>query len=504
VEIKAEQTVKRIMKGMEDGQCACLPEMLRMIHNLSAKFHDLAIQELADLIKNDTIVLQKVVSAANTIGYNPSGADINSVGEAIQVIGFNRVRSLTMSLILLENANMWQFSEERREATLASLTSGILAQELAQSSESAEPELAFLCGALRGFGRIVLATYMIDEFRGAEDLAPELTADRAYREVFGLTPIELGYHLMEASHMSPVLLKTLQGYNPARYRETILSAEDRLLGIADYAYQLAQVSLDPAVSGADYGKTIDVLNDRYKTVIKVPEGRLEDVLKETDHKLKALIASSGRDSFPRRALACLQYRIEKVDPPPPPARETAAGSTSKTPDETEAESARARHWEDGIDRLRASSSEGKALKGPVLDDILRTVRQGLQADESWIFLRVPGKKGFHFRGGNGAHSLVLENRAAIGARESSIFGLCLKRKESIFISEARDPKIRPHLPPWFLQNVQLNSFVLLCLHHKTAVVGLIFAGWRASGEVEIPPGQARLIHRLLAVVSQMH
>jgi HD-like signal output (HDOD) protein len=109
-----ERTLAKIQQGMQDGVCACLPELLRMIHTLSAKVPELAVQELADLIKNDTVVLERVIHAANSVGYNPTGVPISSVGEAIQIIGFDRVRSLSMALILLENSHAWQYREERR------------------------------------------------------------------------------------------------------------------------------------------------------------------------------------------------------------------------------------------------------------------------------------------------------------------------------------------------------------------------------------------------------
>lgn len=499
-ESKANTTLSRIVKGMEDGQCACLPDMLRMIHKLSEKVQDMAIQELANLIKNDTVVLEKVVSAANTIGYNPSGVEISSVGEAIQVIGFDRVRSLSMSLILLENANTWQFSDERRQATLTSLTSGIFAEQVAAEGSEVNPELAFLCGALRGFGRIVLATYMLDEFKEAEKLGGELTTDRAYREIFGLTPIELGHHLMEASHMSPTLLKTLKDYHPEKHRKSLLSPEDKLLAVADFSYQVAQVAINEAVSEEEFKKCTHRLKDRYKHVAEQIFPALDTVLKKTNDQLKALIRSSGPAAFPVKAVRCLQFRVEHADPPPPEPKKGPKHATESpgegTPQDLDL-------WKAGIERMRAFAQEGQELQGKVINDILETVRKGLACDECWAFLQLPGKPGYSFEQGLGAHSIILQGRTRVLPGERSIFGLCLSRRESIFINDARDPKIRAHLPDWYRNNVMLNSFVLLCLQNRERVVGLIFAGWRSAGEVEIKPEHSRLIHQLLSIATTM-
>lgn len=476
-----------------------------MIHSLSEKVRDLAIQELADLIKNDTIVLERVVNAANTVGYNPLGVEITTVGEAIQVIGFDRVRSLSMSLILLENSNAWQYSDERKKATLASLTSGLMAEQLAADSGRVDPEVAFLCGALRGFGRIVLATYMLDDLREAEALkqVESLPTDEAYKEVFGLTPIELSQHLMEASHMSPTLLKTLHDYHPERHKKELMAPEDRLLGIADYAYQLAQIAIEPAVGEAQFRKASEALRSRYAKVVEESPEQLDSVLQRTGRHLKALASSGAQSTFSRRAVDCISLRVDHVDPPKPAADKEQAKAQEAARKEAEGTQSRAA-LEEGIERMRVLAEGANGLHKKAIEELLKTVRQGLEAQECWAFLKVPGRTGFTFSQGLGTHSLLLEGRAVIQPREQSVFGLCLMRRETVFISNARDPKIKPHLPDWYLRNVQLNSFVLLCLQSKTEVVGLIFAGWKEAHQAEIRPEHAKLIHQLLGIVAGMH
>jgi len=39
------------------------------------------------LYQKDTVVLAKVIAAANTFGYNPNGAPISGISQAIHVIG---------------------------------------------------------------------------------------------------------------------------------------------------------------------------------------------------------------------------------------------------------------------------------------------------------------------------------------------------------------------------------------------------------------------------------
>lgn len=520
VKEQAQSTIETVSRGLQDGQCACLPEMLRIVHSLSAKVRDLAIHEMAELIKNDTVVLEKVISAANKIGYNPSGIPINSVGEAIQVIGFDRVRSLTLSLILLENSNTWQYSEERREATMRSLAAGVMAEQFAKQSGRVNGELAFLCGALRGFGRIVLSTYMVEELREADRLAHELPSDEAYRRVFGLTPLELSHHLMEAAHLSPDLLKTLQKYRPEEHKKELMTPDRRLTGMADFAYELSTASIEGTLNEEQFRKTVDVLKSRYRDVVRPDPDELSDLFVETRRHLRILTSQSGQSGITLNALRCLKSRAEGTNPPMVPGEKPerpagvdAADTLVKdeevpveggTDEEALTEEERTtRIWEEGIERMRRFMANGRAMRGPVLVDLLKTVRHGFGAEESWAFLeKRPGV--FGYAEGMGPDGGVLARVDAVVAQEErSVFGLCLRREESIFIRDTADKTVRAYLPDWYKRTVDLRSFVLLCLRKENGVAGLLYVGWRAPGQKQIQSQHAALIRRLLNLFASM-
>lgn len=504
----AKRTLSRVTKGMQDGQCACLPDILRMIQTLTAKVPDLAVQELADLIKNDTVVLERVISVANSVGYNPTGLPISSVSEAIQIIGFDRVRSLSMALILLENSHAWQFTDERRQATLASLSAGLLAQELAPDV-MVNPELAFICGALRGFGRIVLTTYLLDELKEIESDGPELASDADYIEALGMTPLDLGFHLMQASHMSPVLLKTLKDYRPDRYRRDLVTPEDRLLALADYSYQLAVRATGGYLSAEQFAEAIQQIHKRYKRVIEVEPELMVHNLRRVSQHLQGLVDSCGHDAFSQHGIECLKARSEKQDPPPAIVSDVQKIRVVELPlveDEAKKLSDEGtKTWQSGLDHLRELSTRQPVagLRAAVSSELLRATKAGFKADEGWLFLPPSSGDGFVFADGFGSHVFILQGRTRIHTSDQGVFGLCLKRGESVFIHDAASAKIRPHLPAWFCNNVQIRSFLLLSIRDNDRPCGLLLAGWKNMRQVEIQPAHARMIRELLGVASQL-
>ena len=110
----AKQTVQRAASALKAGQLNAMPEIIRLVHTLSKKDNDISIMELADLVKKDTGVLAKMLIIANGFGYNPNGVRVESAMEAIQVIGFERVRTLAIALMLAEQNNRGRSGDEQR------------------------------------------------------------------------------------------------------------------------------------------------------------------------------------------------------------------------------------------------------------------------------------------------------------------------------------------------------------------------------------------------------
>ena len=156
----AQKTITTIDRALKSGQVTSMPELVRIIRALSSDEGRVSLSELADLINQDQTVLMRVVAAANTFGYNPSGMEITSVTGAIHAIGFTRVRTLAMSLLLHDHAELTVSPAEQRQMANISLCSGMIAQITAESSPLISPQLAFLCASLRNFGPLLLRTFL--------------------------------------------------------------------------------------------------------------------------------------------------------------------------------------------------------------------------------------------------------------------------------------------------------------------------------------------------------
>ncbi len=188
--LTAPETLDRARKALHSGRGVGLPELLRLIESLSTNLGESTISEIAELIEREPAVLSRVLTVANTLMHNPGVAPVASIPQAIHHLGFNRVRTLAVSLMLLENTGGANPPEQREAAALA-LCAGLLAQGCAQGLGNIDPELAFACAALRQFGAIILPVVWLKLCREMLQRRKTMPEEQAARECFGPTPLEL-------------------------------------------------------------------------------------------------------------------------------------------------------------------------------------------------------------------------------------------------------------------------------------------------------------------------
>ncbi|MFA5257449.1 MAG: HDOD domain-containing protein, partial [Opitutales bacterium] len=272
----ANSTIQRIKNAMEKGQVVGMPEVVRLIKELSTKAFSITINELAEIIEQDVAVTAKVIAAANTMGYNPSGTPVNTVSQSIQVIGFERVRNLAMSMLLAENAAQTLTAPEQREVASFALSSGLFAQSLMED-RGGDAEVAFVCTSLRSYGRLMITTFMIDDYRLALDLAVDKGEDAAFREVFGLTPLELSFALLQGAQLPRDILRTIQKLPHTLVNASILRPDDELIVLSDFSVRVCELAMDVSLDAGRFKSKASELSRFYGTSFKMEDAQIQGV-----------------------------------------------------------------------------------------------------------------------------------------------------------------------------------------------------------------------------------
>lgn len=258
----AQHTVGRVNAGMDSNRVPMVGQILKIIRDISGNSERMSVGDLVEFIGGEPTMMGRIVTIASSVGYNARGVEINSIHHAISLIGFDQVRTLAISILLLEGAHSETVARANRELAGMSLISGLVAAEICRRRGGSDPDLAFICGALRNYGRILAATFLAEEY--ASVLPPERPgAEESYRAVFGLAPLELGREIMSTRLLPKSILNTMAALSVMDRRHCCATVTGVLTGAADFGARFAELLQAPDLNRSNFERRVEGLSREY-------------------------------------------------------------------------------------------------------------------------------------------------------------------------------------------------------------------------------------------------
>lgn len=332
--LTAQQTVDRAHAVLRTGAAAGLPELLALIETLSTDIFKVNLDELAELIEKDTTVLAKVITVANTLAHNPGIAPVATITQAIHHVGFQRIRSLAVSLMLIENTGGPRNPPEQRDAAAHALASGLFAESCAAQLGTVEPDVAFAAATLRNFGNILLPAVSLEHTRAALDRLKSKPADIAFRGMFGLTPVDLSRRILASARLPDEVARALRECDPSGLGGTATQFDTRLLAVADFGSRLARHALDPGISSEIFASRSRQVARLFDRLLPHACDLIEPAVLQTGERLQAFLRATGVGSLPTRGLVRLRQHVHHFAD-----RRAAAQSAAALPPELPADTA---------------------------------------------------------------------------------------------------------------------------------------------------------------------
>ena len=438
----AGQTVSRVREALSHQETACVTKVLEIIQEMSGKAEHMCVQDLADIIGGDLTTVAKIMKTANCLGYNPSGAEVSTVNEAIQLIGFETIRNLVISLLLLENAE--KRSGQVRSVAADALTSALLAHAIAPSA-GANADQAFVCATLRHYGRLLLATFLPDEYQDTLDLAAGMPFDTAATLTFGLPPLQLGEQVLAEANLSRVILHTLHNSSPVVLRAKDPSDMDRLLLVSELSSKLCEIMNSPEMGSAEFEAAATQLLKRYAGCVTLTPGDLKEALSTVSRTLNTVGRAQGFTSTSSELLGRIQLLGEN--------RPFAAAKPKSRAPAPNAATAAALGNTDALVSGIAQVQGLVAAKPPnarqAFTVAARAIKMALRLQSCLVFLKEPRGPLYSAAVGSGAFFNAIRNQPLIDPSQKDVFTVCLARGEDILIQNPEDPNIAPFIPDWF-------------------------------------------------------
>jgi hypothetical protein len=288
----AQLTVGRINSGMDAKRMPMVGQILRIIGDISGNSERMSVGDLVEFINAEPTIVGRIVTIASSVSYNAGNIEINSIHHAVSLIGFDQVRTLAVSILLLEGAHSPGVAQTNRELAASSLISGLVAAEICRRRAASDPDMAFICGALRNYGRMLAATFMPDEY------APTLAsgrpgAEESFRSVFGLTPLELGREIMSGRLLPKSILNTLVGQSPLDRRHCCATATGALTGAADFGLRFADLLQGADLSDGNFERRIEGLSREYDEDFHLSRPDIRELLEQLASVLACFRCRAG-------------------------------------------------------------------------------------------------------------------------------------------------------------------------------------------------------------------
>lgn len=264
---------------IEKNALPALSKSVNEISNISSKENSSA-HELAKVILEDAGITARVIRAANSSANNPYGGQINTITRAVMVLGFENVRSLSLSCGLVESLSNAVHREILGIEMAKSFFLAVQARGMANESGDDYPEEVFIAALLGRVGELAFWSVATDDGdRLIDEMAKGTPKEDAEKLILGFTLKELTDRLVESWGISSLFNDS----HRARAMESRISFA-----------ALAEKITESVFSSQDGAVDQSILEDISKITHKSVE-RIEGLIVSLSEAARAAIKDHGID-----------------------------------------------------------------------------------------------------------------------------------------------------------------------------------------------------------------
>ncbi len=173
---------------------------------------DTSASDVAHVVLRDASLTGRLLKAVNSFHFNPTSQPINTVSRAVMVMGFDQVRVLTLSMVLVDNLSRGKQRQKLIDEMANAFHAATQAQEFARINKAGDPEDLFVATLLSRLGKMAFWAFADDQaerlLEKIEEGVPELEAER---DVLGFELSELTKALSQEWHLGEVVNDYLHG-----------------------------------------------------------------------------------------------------------------------------------------------------------------------------------------------------------------------------------------------------------------------------------------------------
>jgi eukaryotic-like serine/threonine-protein kinase len=456
---------------------------------------------LTQVILQDFALTNKLLKLVNTVSYGQFGGNIHTISKAVAILGFETVRNIATSLILLEflqnKAQAANLKDEIATSLLASMVAPHLIHGYGVNAEEAR-----ICAMFHNLGKMLAIFYFFEESQQVVRLMAdqEMSEEKAAIKVLGLSYSSLGMGVAKSWHLPSRIIAGMQKLSGEKIKRPYGETEQMAV-MANLANELCST----AATGKpeDKERSLRQLCARYKSAMPVSERGLSTALDSSLQELSKRAGIIGIDM----AASPLLSRISEWNGHVADDKQADADSgvvlldEAASGDKTEGGGATFRSDPESILSAGIQDVTNTLVEDFELNDVLQvvveTIYRSLDFKNVLILIRdddlgvMAACSGF----GKAVDTIIPRFRFPLKFMPD-VFHLAIDQGLDIVIEDAKAANIADKIPVWFRNVVDSQCFLILPIMVNKRAVGLIYADMQKSNTLKLTQRQLSLLRTL--------
>lgn len=413
--------------------------------------------ELARVVLQDAAMTAKLLRVANSPVFNPIGRTISTVSRAVVVLGFQEVRSVCLSIAVVESMLKGRQKQRVVEEMARSFHAAVQARSFARKRGDKSPEEVFIATLLYHLGDMAFWAFADtsgEELDTALRQRPGEPPAKVQREVLGFELRDLTLSLSREWNLGGLLEQSLEGKSDKNPR-----AGNVMLG-----YDLA-VAAEKGWRSPEVKQLLErIAENLYLSV--------EDVT--------SLVKANAAQAAETATVYGADLASELIPVP---------GDKRQQPADTEPDAQTPVYLEPDpmlqltILRELSNLMESKPNINSVLEMVLEGMYRGIGMDRTLFALRSPDH---HFL--MGRYALGVENEKLrrtfqfeTVAHKPNLFSQVVNSRQPLWLREKNGAELQQLLAPQVIDVTQGADFFVTPIEIRGKVIGVFYADRQPSG-----------------------
>lgn len=456
---------------------------------------------LAQSILNDFALTNKLLKLVNTVTYGQFGGHINTISKAVVILGFETIRNVAMSLILLDFLQNKAQASQLKDDVLASFFAGIVAAQLASPSHIKNAEEAIICSMFRNLGKLLASFYFFEESQQVVRLIEQGdNEDKAAVKVLGMTYNELGIGVAKSWNFPPRLIAGMRKLSAEKAPKPNGELESLSLTV-NLANELCATASN--TKAADKSKALKHLTIRYENALNISEQQLRQAMENALDELTARASVVGIDvsksTLMGKVNSWIGTRTHATHQPAEESELASLGIDLEKPDKKSGEAVKADSESiltEGIQEVTNTLIEEHQLND-IMQMVLETMHRGMGFNRTLLFVRDAKNNQMVARFGFGQDIDIALKKFRFNLDfASDVFHLAMNKGADLMLEDIAANNVTAKIPQWYKQTVSSQSFLLLPIMVNNKTLGMFYADMEQAYSMQISARQLSLLRTL--------